>query len=255
MKSAVLKTTDYKKFITNKLNRSVKERRVKKLMSLMKQKDLHDIDPIITEESENGKLKIIDGHNRFEARKRMEKHVSYIIVVGNGEKISMTDIRTLNNNRDKWSLEDCLYSYCEEGNPDYILFRQFLDIHKFNIGQTLNILSAPGYFGITPRCNTSGPLREFKRGTFKIENINESGDIAKFIKKLGEYYDGYNRGHFVSAIIKCWYNERFDPNKFLSKLKYQSVKLVDCVNTSDYVKLIETLYNYKQSVEDKIRLY
>ena len=69
-----------------------------------------------------------------------------------------------------------------------------------------------------------------------------------------EYYDGYKRRGFVSAMTKALLDPDYNHAYFMKKLKYLSSSLVDCVKWQQYSSIIEDIYNYRTRKPNKIRL-
>jgi hypothetical protein len=50
-------------------------------------------------------------------------------------------------------------------------------------------------------------------------------------------------------------NKNFEFDQFVSKLKLQRTMLTDCVDTKQYLALIEEIYNYKRKEKVNLRYY
>ena len=73
--------------------------------------------------------------------------------------------------------------------------------------------------------------------------------------RVGKYYDGYKRRSFIYAMLKCFKNDSYSHDNFLRKLSKQSAKLTDQAGTTDYLKVIEGIYNFRIRESSKIRLF
>jgi hypothetical protein len=77
-----------------------------------------------------------------------------------------------------------------------------------------------------------------------------------FIEKIlliEPYYIGAKRRSFIYAMLQLFKNPNFEFTEFLQKLKCQPTALVDCANTTQYVSLIEEIYNYRRREKVNLR--
>lgn len=232
-------TMDYDKFRFIKGNRNVSHPHIKSLAKAMENDDLHEYDPIIV----NEKFEVIDGQHRLIARKLLNKKVCYIVVPKNGRS-DLSIIQNLNSHQKNWTNEDSLRSYCMLGLPNYLLVNQFIETFGFPLSTSLAILSFK---------KSDNGNKGFRDGSFKIEDINKSSEIAKKIIEYGNFYPGFRRRSFVIACIKMFHVKQFSQKRMIEKMQYQSKKIVDCTDINVYLRLLEELYNYKQSPETKLR--
>ena len=234
----VLATTNYALFGEFEGNRRIKPIHVKRLMSSFAENYLPV--PIVVDE----RYRIGDGQNRFEACKELEYPVYYIIIPG----LTLKDVQRLNANVKPWSVDDYLESFLELGeNHNYALYRDFKERYGFNHNECLIIL--------TEMHKQGEEWLKFKDGAFNIANIQHSNDIAQKIMRVGKYYDGFKRRSFIYAMIGCFGNDSYCHDTFLKKLSKQSAKLTDQAGTIDYLKVIESIYNFRIRESSKIRLF
>jgi len=69
---------------------------------------------------------------------------------------------------------------------------------------------------------------------------------------LQPLYPGYNRNHFILAMLQLMKKPQFEFAEFIGKLRLQPSTLFDCQSVSQYVSLIEEIYNYRR--RDKVNL-
>lgn len=238
----VYETKDYSKFGYVKGNRQIKEYHVQALVKDMREEDLHYLDPITVSKS----MKIIDGQHRLEARKILGRSVFYIVVE---DEATPEQIQTLNGLALNWSRQDFLDSKCALGVKDYMILREFMTIHNLDLTVAISLLSS------TSAKSIGHGFKSFKEGKFKILDINTSGKWVKWLKEIGQYYDGFQRRCFVSACIKMFRTKGYDHSRLIAKLYYLSAKLVHCPDTRTYLSLLEKIYNNKQAEETKVRFF
>jgi hypothetical protein len=92
----------------------------------------------------------------------------------------------------------------------------------------------------------------FEEGTLYPGDLELANKLANKLRKIKQYYAGYNRSIFVGTMMILFKNPNFDFNEFLHKLSLQSTALVDCSSRSQYRTLIEDIYNFKS--RNKINL-
>jgi hypothetical protein len=225
----VLQTTDYDIFKIVGGNRGVIPYHLERLKASMQEEYL--VVPIIVNEN----YEVIDGQHRLENAKTLKKPVYFIMLKGYG----LRQIQRLNSNMKNWNADDFMEGYCQIGMKDYVLYREFKNKYKFGHNECLAILT-----GQSKKVN-----HEFSKGLFKVKNYEESCDTAEKITMYRALYPGFRRRAFVYAMITLLRNPKFDTKEMISKLAYQSTKLVDCTNTKQYLMLLEDIYNFKRKGE------
>lgn len=234
----VLKTNDYSMFKHMVGNRNINKLHLKRLTESMSEKYIEV--PIIV----NSYNQIIDGQHRFEAARELGKDVYYIKV----RNLNLDDVHRLNTNSKNWTAEEYMQGYCELGLEDYIKYRDFKRKYGFGHNETNAIL--------TNRSRMSGSKNtDFNDGKFKIKDYDLAVKNAEKIRMVGEYYEGYKRRSFVYAMLELFENPDYNHVEFLSKLSFQSVKLQDCTDIKGYLILIEDIYNFKRSKNNKVRFF
>lgn len=234
--NTVYQTKDYSLFSSMDGNRRINELNLKRLIRSINDELLQV--PIIV----NEKYQVIDGQHRLEACKKLEMPIYFIVVSG----YDLDHVHKLNAIGKRWSMTDYIDGYCSTGNESYLLAKQFLKKYPFSVNVSLSLLLNKTY-------NAGSKIHEIiKSGSLKL-NVKEyerACEKANQIMRVAPYYDGYKRKTFVLAMIKLLSNPNFDLETFIQKLKYQSMKMVDCTKSSNYLKLIEEIYNFKSRGEN-----
>lgn len=170
----VYETSDYNIFNFEAVNRKVDELQVGKLMSILK-KNGEFINPIVV-----GKDKvIIDGQHRFEALKRMQKPIRFI--VGQYTNDIKQDIIDTNNVRKNWKFVDYLEAYAHS-KPDYK--------EMINIADKYRDLASPSTLAFYLGENRSGHMNSVKDGKLDL-GLNNATFVDK-LKRL-ERFDRYKQ--------------------------------------------------------------
>ena len=230
-------TSDYGIFKILKGNRAVSELHVRRLAEAIKEKDLQI--PIIVDDN----LYILDGQHRLEAYKIVGKPVPYIIK----SKFDLADVRAVNSVSRKWTLTEYLMSFCKLGKKDYQLLEWFHRTYEFGISESIAMLNDKGYAN-------HDIVKEFKKGDFKIVDLEQGKTWAKQINLCGEYFPYYKKTSFVRAMISCFKDKTFKWSVFYKRLKGNSSKLKNQASRNDFIVNIERLYNHGTGSKNKIRL-
>ena len=230
----IQKSKDYNIFKTLTGNRELNISHKEKLKKSIKENYL--ISPIII----NEKYGIIDCQHRFNAARELGYYVYYILIKG----YSLEEVKMLNTNSKNWKREDYLNAYCDLGFEEYIKFKKFYsDIKEFTIGSAERIAAG----------HQSDNMLDFRNGKFKFGNVLDAYDTAQKILMFKPYYKGFNRNTFVGAVMKLIRNQNYNHAQMIHKLSLNPSILVDCANTSQYVLLLEDVYNYKSRNKTNLR--
>jgi len=226
----VEKSKLYEKFNTLKGNRNINLLNKQRLLKSFEEK--HLISPITV----NEKYEIIDGQHRFEAAKELGLPIYYIVLEGYG----LEEVQTLNANQKNWVLMDYVDGFINLGKRDYSAFKEIKTEYNLPTIQTIEILE-----GRKDKSAGRSIVQDFKNGLFKVKDLRKAIFVFDSIVRCSSYYDGYKRKSFVVAMTILLKNPKFKIDVFIKKLKTSNKKLMDCVNATEYVLLIEEIYNYK----------
>jgi hypothetical protein len=189
----------------------------------------------------NEKFEIIDGQHRFEAIKDLCLPLNYQICPG----YSLRHVHLYNQLTKTWNAEAYMAGYCKLGYKHYINYRKFKEKYKFGHNECMALLSGD--------VNMKGNIcNRFKSGRFEITHMEKAELNAQRIYMFKDIYSGFKRRAFVYAILHLLEKPLFDFNEFLQKVKLQPSLLTNCTDKTQYIYLIEEIYNYKR--RDKINL-
>ncbi len=237
----IYKTTNYGMFKLKFGNRPIDNNHVNKLRRSMTRQFIKT--PITV----NKKMEICDGQHRFTAIKALGLPVFYRLSSEN-----LDTIRTMNQNNKNWTFDDYLASYVslesrKDGNVGpYTQFNVFKRQTRFPNAACLAMLTAN---------KSSSCVSEFKEGKLEIPQgqFGVATKQAKMIMEIGQYYDGFKKAKFISAMLILFKDEQFTFKKFIKKLSMNRNKLYHCTNTLDYIDTIERLYNWGNATKVKFR--
>lgn len=228
--NTVYETTSYEMFNKIDGNRSMNKAHLKRLKDSINEESL--CVPIIVNEN----YEIIDGQHRHDSWKELNLPVYYMIVKGYG----LSQVHRLNNNTKDWKIADYAHSYCELGKKDYCKYQEFKE--RYNLGDYESIAMLEGNIR-----GSGNSFNNFRGGKFKIKNWTKACGEAEEIVKYKAHYEGWKRRSFVIAMLHLINHKDFKSSQLLSKFKKYPSKVHDCVNSEQYIEMLNKLYNYNQS--------
>jgi hypothetical protein len=231
--SQVHTTTDYFMFKPLDGNRQKNALHLNRLKNSMMENYLFTIITV------NEAYEIIDGQHRFEIIKELKLPLNYVICNGYG----LPEVQRLNANSKTWSTDDFLEAYCDLGKSDYINYRQFKEDSGLDHKSCMALLDYDN--GVA--------YKQFANGNFKISNLSEAKRKAELINLIRPFYSGYKRTIFVRCMLQLFNKPQFSFTEFIQKLSIQPSALQDCTNVSQYLSLIEEIYNYKRREKVNLR--
>ena len=235
--SKVYSTTEYSKFKKLRGNRAINELHVRRLVEAIKEKDLQI--PIIVDQDMN----VLDGQHRLDAYKIVGNPIFYIVK----DRFVLQDVRNVNSVARKWTLTEYLMSYCKLGKKDYQLLEWFHRTYEFGIAECFAMLNGKGYTNVAI-------LKEFRKGDFVIDDLEQGKTWARNINACGEYFQYYKKGTFIKAMLHAMKHKDFKWSIFYKRLCNNSSKLKNQGSRNDFIVNIERIYNHGTANKHKIRL-
>ena len=238
----VYQTTKYSQFGIIEANRLINHKKVDRMRSLMKQKNLSSAYAIIVNSKEASKKRygfdgktyaIIDGQHRYMSLKLEGLNLYYMI----NDDVELSDIPKAASMQDSWKMVDYVHHYASIGYVNYKAFKGYMDSNGFPPSSTLVIL-----------CGERGRhvLRQLKHGELEIvRDWKESNEIASNIEGMSKYITFARNARFIEAYVQAYDNPEFDHKHMMTKLDYLGSKFRRCASTSDFLEQIEFIYNYK----------
>jgi hypothetical protein len=242
-------------FKTIKGNRPIDEANVSRIMKSFA------VGYLYTEVILNEFFEVIDGQHRIEACKRMKLEVNYTVQPG----LRLKDCQLYNTVGKIWTKKTFHESYCELGSPAYLMLEEFrVNYPEF----TLSTAEAVITNNVAGKDNTkreklgNGKTKDnerihyFREGNFQItqkERIKGYETAAK-IKEFQPYFQYYNNGTFVRTLIALFKKTVYNHERMIEKLKKQPTTLVKCPTATNYLQLLDKIYNYSSRANDKVSL-
>lgn len=230
------KTQDYEIFKHYNCNRKIDKKLVKKIVLSIKKNNLLEFRPILV----NEKYEVIDGQHRLEAARILGVPIYYTI----NNQATDQDLILLNNVQKPWTLDDYLNYWCSKGKREYLLFRDTVKRYGLSVSRTLMF-----YTG-----SRSEKSREFKSGELKAvpmamidETLHTIKDIKAYLaeKLVAPSRSFLEREHFMRALIMFLKHPEINKELLFKKLEVKMSLLRVCTNATEYVKILQDIYNYR----------
>lgn len=241
-------TNDYSLFKVIDANRDINDKHVKNLSDSIRNDGL--LVPIwITPEFE-----IIDGQHRFEACKKLGLPVKYEVK----EKLNMQQLVAINSTSRIWRNNDYVKAFVNAGNEHYIKLKTFCDANSdFGLPACILMLSSLKQIASTStdaqfisESNPDGKYStksHFSQGKFFVNDFNRAEHYASLIRGVKPFYKKYNRIFFLRAMISLINYDKFSYSLFMTKLKLNPTGIKDAVNVTQYLQMIQDVYNYRNN--------
>lgn len=232
MPAKILESNNYRMFELLAINRDVS--RINTLMESMKNHGWINSKPMSVIQNGNGKLIIKDGHHRFEVAQRLGIPVKYVI------DTDSSTIYELDKSTNKWSLKDCLTSYCRAGKIEYLKLKTYCDETGIGLGNAASML--------TGQSAGSGNYQQlFRTGNYKTNPKSNHAEVVKDLvlccKKHGIKF--YNTDLLVQAFSKIAWVDQFSAEHMKNKIKNFAPLIEKKANLDQYLVMLEDIYNRK----------
>ena len=237
---AVQHTTDYGLFRSITSNREVDETHVKRLMESIQRENLLHLRPIDVTDS----FGVVDGQHRLEAAERL--HVPIYYQLG---QLNQRHISVLNSVSKHWNSLDYLNFFTIEGYDEYKKVSAFVSkFPKLTISSVLVLLSE----------SSRGNLPGFRAGEFKVTRLAGAEQVATYLAELAQRYPSFKFCYtdtFIKALDTVVRTGKWEQERGMKKIDQQPRSLVRCPSVTEYVKLLEELYNYNAAPAFRVRFH
>ena len=228
-------TNDYDKFSFIDGNRNVRPNHVEKLCNSFREVQLGV--PLVVDEH----YRIYDGQNRFMAIKSLDLPIYYQII----DRMTLRMLQLLNSCSSNWTTSQYCNSYCELGHPEYYKYRSFKKKYKFGARESMNLLAG----------TNANREQIFADGKFVCKDYKNAIKRAEMLTELKPYVRFYKKREFVNAMVMLFNNRIYDHSRFVRKLKKRPAELTEQGTKTDYLKVVEKIYNWNELKKNKVRLF
>lgn len=231
VKMNVFESTDYNKFKLIKGNRTLHKTKYLQLLKSMEQEVLSI--PIIV----NEKMEIIDGQHRYHACRELGLPVLYCVCEG----YSIEQVKRANLVSSNWTKEDYLNLHVTDGLPAYEEFEELL------LDSGLNVTDLIKVYAKAQDKSSEQVAYEFEHGTLVSENMDRVKGFIEALKDF-EFFKYSKKKQFVAAMVKLFFDPRYNHAKMKKKLENRSQvlgNLATNVTRDEYLsKLTNSIYSF-----------
>lgn len=223
---------DYSKFRNITGNRKINQAHVTRLVSAIEQKNLLRYYPILVNEH----WEVIDGQHRLAAAAQLD----YPVFVEEVDGLRIEDVMSINTNSRSWNLRDFCEAYIQLDKKDYQKLVDFADKHGVSI---IGAHLLGGYRAISGGGSFS---RVIRAGKFQILTPELAEKVISWVHAINPFteFAATQDREFISALVKLAYNQEFDFDRLLAKLRMSGQKVLKKSNTKYYLLEIEDIYNF-----------
>ena len=236
----VQSTINYKQFKLDSANRVINQDHLMSLYDAISAKNLLREFPIVVDRN----MTVLDGQHRLKAAESLEVPIYFIV----SDRASIDDIASTNSNTAKWKMQDYFHRWCASGNIEYLKLKKFWDKYNF---LKLSLAANLCHYG-----DRKGMTVNFKHGLYRCNDVPFAIKVAEALLDFSKYPNVTFFGHtpFVYAVSNLMANANYDHAFMMERFKSQSTKLVPCVKSEDYIKLLGEIYNYRTHLQNRVQL-
>lgn len=230
--NSVKETNKYHLFELHELNRDINK--TDRLEESMRKHGWIDAYPMHVVRNGSDKMKIKDGHNRFQAAIRLGIPVKYVVCDDSAT------IWELQRPTCHWTPQHYLQSYVRAGRPAYIAVDRYVNDTGISLGHSISMLAGES-------AGSNNKMASFKAGTYRLSDpthANQVKAIVLHMKKCGIKFA--TNSYFIQALSKVLWIDGFSVSKFKDKISAHAEHFEKQPNVEAYLYLIESIYNRQQ---------
>ena len=239
----VLYEKNYTKFTLFDNNREINDAHVANLIASMRKSG--QLMPVVV----TSNMEVVDGQHRLKACEKLGVPVSYVVNYAGSSK----QIAVINNTQKGWKNTDFLKHFSHashKNNSEYRKVKSFLDKHALPFHVALMLLS--GKSAHPNRMKDRGPLPAFRKGVFKVDDLDYASNVAGQLLKLKSFVPNLVKiNKFCLAWIKISKLPHFDVDTAYKQIENHSNKFDKCNNQEDWYEAMIQAYNYKLVTKGK----
>lgn len=239
----ILQTKDYDQFKTIVGNRDIDIDHVNYLVKLNSKENLLHLFPGTV--TKDGYL--FDGQHRLEAAKANDWDFFYTVSEKTLAELGDTIVALTNTAQKRWAIKDYINYFVKHGKEQYIFLTQLMDTYKMSYTNVLSLTSG------------SSQTRSIRVGELKIFTSEEEKQIV--IDMLDQYIflkdfvpgDIFLHRAFVMAVRTVFNSMSAEDLK--GEIIRSGIDFTRKANTTDYLRLLESIVNFKRQEKNHIRFF
>ncbi len=237
--SQIDSTSEYSIFKSHGEQPFINPSHVRKLVISMKQNGFIQAKPLHV--YRDGKtLRIIDGHHRLEAAKRLSIPVFYVI----GHASQSNLIAPENFAVRKWGKAEFVNMYATRKIPDYLLLSDYVR-RGIPITQAVALLSG----NLT---NNGSKLGSIEDGTWTIKSTDTINAVLEIMDALKPISSEAGSRVFIGAVAVLCLLQDFDRKRLIERIRSNPQALTKCATRDQMLAQLEEIYNFR--MKDKVAL-
>lgn len=235
--NTILSTRDYGRFVINIANRPIQPKKLEKMRAWITRKNLLHLFPIIVSRD----FTVVDGQHRLKVAEMLGVPVYYIV----SDQMRIEDAATINTVTDRWTIQDWLGHWCALGLPEYLKLKAFSQKYPwFPLSLAREFCAGS--------LKSQDVMDSFMSGTYRVAGMNVAEQVAQMAVNFSRWADFWRSAYFLRALRQLALNPQYSHKRMLSKMDYQSSRLVKCATAEDYLKLLNEIYNYRTSDANRV---
>ena len=236
----IYETYDYDNFYCLPDNRDVLSTRLNKLIASISER--YVLNPILV----NGKMQIIDGQGRYEARKHLGLPIHFIM----DKTATSDDCRRMNKYNTKWTSLDFAKSHAKAKKKAYQLLLNACERTKLSIGKVLRLANHGS--GSDDRVKMSA----FERGDLKFteEDFDTAIRVSQLVSEVVDalQFEGKLNDAFWVAAKVMFETKGYSHEKMLKNCRSLRSTYAQMARLADQLVEFERIYNYRAAAKNKL---
>jgi hypothetical protein len=236
--ASIHSTSNYEQFSLILVNRDIIPKKVARMAEAIKRKNFLPEYPIVV----NKRFEILDGQHRYLAAKTTKTPIHYLIT----DKMETADVGGINSLQDKWTTEDYIRHYARrEGFRSYRIFMRKMEEWAVPATVLMEI------FGISG----SVPARDIREGTLDLEDndkVTKGETFYNALLQISEYVGFWKNHFFVRAFRKMYFHQGYVHRRMITKIKNSSRSLVRCASSTQYLEMLQDMFNHGEPNKRKV---
>lgn len=230
-------TTEYGVFVLDHKNRPINEGKVHSFMKDFKTgKFFMKEFPAIVDDN----FVVLDGQHRYEACRRLSLPFFFRF----SHELTLYNVVDVQVNAG-WTTNDYLHAFVKQDKMDYIILQRF--VKRYNMPVSLAVLVLEGR-------RLSLGKAGFYDGTFLIKNEEKGHKRAQVIQDVGALTKRLHKDKaFGLAMIDIMNSPEYDHERMMEQMGKYHTLMQRHVNTENYIRNLEEVYNYRLQGKNKVR--
>lgn len=233
----VTQTANYGLFVMHDQNRAIvgpdgfKPR--KDLLESMKKDGFLETGHIVCVLCDDGKLRIIEGHNRFITAKFLGIPVWYSAHLQNDAATPINHSKSIKT----WGSKDFAKGYAQD-TADYA------EVMAYHRRTGIPVMACFSLFANQIASSSGNVNAPMKEGRFKIKTRDLPFEIGKIVEAIGKHCDFATNINLVNAISRAMFAEGFDPARMIFRIERKPELLQRLRSVAEYESMLEQIYNH-----------